>query len=164
MQIRSIIEDDLAGFKALRLEALRNHPEAFGTDYEESQREPESVWVDRIRSAVEGETQRIFLADAGEQGLAGMLGIYRSYGVKNYHAGNIWGVYIRPQFRGQHLCEKLMHEAIARSAEKQLPIVRLSATTSAAAIRCYARCGFRVYGVSPGEIRVRETHYDELMM
>src|SRR5438552_6517350 len=108
MQIRSIMEDDLAAFKALRLEALRDHPEAFGTDFEESNRDPESAWIERIRTAIEGEAGRIFLADAGHDGLAGMLGVYRSRGVKNRHAANIWGVYIRPQFRGERLCEKLM--------------------------------------------------------
>jgi ribosomal protein S18 acetylase RimI-like enzyme len=164
MQIRPIMESDLAAFKALRLEALRECPEAFGSDCDESSRQPESYWLDHIHTSIEGEQQRIFLADADEHGLAGMLGVYRSRGVKNHHAANIWGVYIRPEFRGQRLCEKLMHEALAWCAAKELRIVRLSATTSAAAIRCYARCGFRVYGVSPEEIRVGDTYYDELMM
>src|SRR5262245_42902414 len=40
MRIRSIAMSDLGAFKALRLEALRNHPEAFGSDHDESAAEP----------------------------------------------------------------------------------------------------------------------------
>src|SRR3982751_701328 len=112
MTIRPIIQSDLPAFKALRLEALREHPEAFGSDYHEAQLQPESAWIERITAAVEGKTHRIFLADAGAKELAGMLGVYRSHGVKNEHAASIWGVYIRPQFRGQRLCEQLMRSAL----------------------------------------------------
>ena len=37
-ETRPIREDDLPAFRALRLEALRDHPEAFGSDYDEATR------------------------------------------------------------------------------------------------------------------------------
>ncbi len=34
MEIRQLTAEDAVLYKALRLEALQNHPEAFGSDYE----------------------------------------------------------------------------------------------------------------------------------
>ena len=163
-EIRPIREDDLPAFRALRLEALRDHPEAFGSDYDEATRDPDDKWQDLMRRALAGESDRVFLADAGNE-LAGMLGVHRSHGIKNRHSAMIWGVYIRPTYRGQGLTEKLMREAIAWAQQQNVRILRLAVGTfNAPAIRCYQRCGFVVYGVSPEELRVGEKYHDEILM
>jgi RimJ/RimL family protein N-acetyltransferase len=44
-------------------------------------------------------------------------------------------------------------------------IVKLAVvTTNTAAIRCYARCGFRVYGVEPQALYYDGVFHDELLM
>lgn len=44
-------------------------------------------------------------------------------------------------------------------------IVTLSVGThNARAIRCYIRCGFTVYGISPEEIKLGDGFIDEMMM
>lgn len=40
LKIRQLTVDDATRYKALRLEALRNHPEAFGSDYEAEKIDP----------------------------------------------------------------------------------------------------------------------------
>jgi RimJ/RimL family protein N-acetyltransferase len=48
---------------------------------------------------------------------------------------------------------------------QQLRLVTLSVvTTNAAAIRCYVRCGFSVYGMDPEVIYHDGVYYDELLM
>jgi RimJ/RimL family protein N-acetyltransferase len=37
-------------------------------------------------------------------------------------------------------------------------------TTNAAAISCYARCGFKVYGTEPQALYYDSVMYDELLM
>jgi RimJ/RimL family protein N-acetyltransferase len=37
-------------------------------------------------------------------------------------------------------------------------------TTNPAAIRCYTRCGFEVYGIEPQAIRYDGKNYNELLM
>ncbi|HEX4053046.1 MAG TPA: GNAT family N-acetyltransferase [Tepidisphaeraceae bacterium] len=163
ISIRGIRESDLAAYKALRLEALREHPESFGTDYEEDGALPESVWVERVRKAVEDPGGRIVLADAGDE-LAGMVGVHRNPGAKTRHAASIWGVYVRPQYRGKRMVDQMIEEILNWCRPRGVRIVRLSATPTGPAARCYQRCGFQVYGVSPEEIRVGEKYYDELLM
>ena len=63
-------------------------------------------------------------------------------------------------------------EALFQSIRMQLSVPRSAASlhvpngnpSNAPAIRCYQRCGFIVYGLSPEEIRVGEAYHDELLM
>src|SRR4051794_13946336 len=150
MLIRPIEERDLAPIQPLRLEALRAHPEAFGSSYEDAVRDWETFSVPRLRAAVEGKVSRVFLADPGADAgtsLAGMLGVARESGSKVCHSAVLWGVYVRPQFRGQKLAERMVREALEWCASLELRIIRLTVVScNAAAIRCYLRCGFNVCG------------------
>jgi ribosomal protein S18 acetylase RimI-like enzyme len=161
--IRPIRSDDVEAFKALRLEALKSHPSAFGSDYHESLCAPESFWRERMQPTFDN-TGRIFLADAGEQ-LAAMTGVLRDKGAKVDHSAFIWGVYVRPAFRGRGLAERLIRSVIEWCESEKVRIVRLTVvTTNLSAIRCYKRCGFEEVGVQPEVIRVGDTYHDELLM
>ena len=47
----------------------------------------------------------------------------------------------------------------------EVRIARLTvAATNAPAIRCYFRCGFSIYGISPEEIRIGDKFHDEMLM
>lgn len=162
--VRFIRESDLAAFKALRLEALRDHPEAFGSDHDESSREPDLMWVDRVKNAIGSPDGCIVVAEAGGQ-LAGMAGVFRNNRVKVRHSGTIWGVYVRPQFRGSKLTERMISEALGWCRANQIRIARLTVVTcNGPAIRTYLRCGFTIYGVSPEEIRIGDVYHDEMLM
>ena len=164
ISIRFIRESDVAGFKALRLEALREHPEAYGMDYEEESAQPDSVWRDRVGKAAGDPGGSIVLADAGDE-LAGMVGVWRGTGIKTRHEANIWGVYVRPKYRGNKLTDKMIAEALGWCRGGNVRIVRLTVVTSnTSAICSYQRCGFLVSGVSPEKIKVGDVYYDELLM
>jgi ribosomal protein S18 acetylase RimI-like enzyme len=164
MRCRAIIESDLEAFKAIRLEALRSHPSAFGSDYDEALSDPPQKWQDIIQRAITGETDAIFVAEEGNA-LAGLLGVHRMHGIKNRHSALIWGVYVRPRFRGMKLVDQLMTPALSWCTAHGVRILRLSvSTTNQPAICCYRRCGFVPYGTSPQEIRIGEVYHDELLM
>ncbi|HWF10834.1 MAG TPA: GNAT family N-acetyltransferase, partial [Bryobacteraceae bacterium] len=162
--IRPIREADLPAYKALRLEALQAHPEAYGSDYADQAGDPDSVWMGRIQSSLEGKWSRIFLAeDSGE--MAGLLAAYREKGAKVCHSATLVSVYVRPRWRGRGLADQMVQEAIAWSASAGVRILRLTVVTSnTRAIRCYQRCGFRVCGIQPEVIRVGTQYHDELLM
>ena len=162
--IRPTREADVTDYRELRLEALRTHPEAFGAAYEESLARPIERWQQNVRDGAGTDLGVTYVAEAGGT-LAGTTGIYRDAGAKMRHRATIWGVYVRPGWRGAGIADALIGACLGWAREKQSRLVTLSVvTTNAAAIRRYVRCGFSVYGMDPEVIYHDGVYYDELLM
>ncbi len=162
--IRAATADDAARLHDLRLEALANHPQAFAADHDLTRDRGVEAWVERMRQNEAGNEGIIYVAETGEQ-LVGMTGLYRGHWPKSLHSGLIWGVYVREAWRGQRVAEALLEACIAWTQAQGMTIVKLGvATGNMAAIRCYVRCGFAVYGLEPQAICYDGVFYDELLM
>jgi RimJ/RimL family protein N-acetyltransferase len=156
--IRRVTEADVEALIDIRLEALQNHPVAFSADYENDLQRPLAEWLQRI-----GESPT-FMAWDGDTA-AGMAGIFSGWSSKTSHQGTIWGVYVRPAYRGRGLCEDLVRRCLEWARENGKKIVYIAAASNnTAAIRCYERCGFSVFGLQPTAICVDGRYYDELLM
>ena len=156
--------EDAACLRTLRLEALLDAPVAFAADYERTAAEPPERWVQRTNEHAQGKQSVIYVAEA-EGALIGMTGLGRGHWQKTEHGGVIWGVYVQPAWRGMHIAEALIEACIAWGRELGMTVVKLGVVTSnAAAIRCYLRCGFTVYGIDPQAICYNGIMYDELLM
>ena len=158
LPIRRVTEDDVEAYVKMRLEALRNHPVAFSADYEQELNSSLPEWNKRIARA------DIFIAWDGEAA-AGMATFLRSRSSKTNHHGNIFGVYVRPGYRSHGLGGKLVNRCIQWARENNIKTVYIAAAaTNTAAVRCYTRCGFSVYGLQPMAVRVDGIYHDELLM
>lgn len=162
--IRSAIPDDAVALRELRLEALANHPEAFAADYASTAAEPVELRVERVaNNAIEN--MGVVCVASAENQLIGMSGLVRGNRPKTCHTGTIWGVYVKADWRGFHVAEAMVQECIAWAQEHGVTVVKLAVITSnTSAIRCYARCGFTVYGIDPKVIYYNGVYYDELLM
>jgi RimJ/RimL family protein N-acetyltransferase len=162
--IRPALPADAASLRALRLEALANHPEVFSADYALSAAESIDAWAERIAAYSREELGVICLAST-ENELIGMLGLVRGHWPKTRHSASIWGVYVKAGWRGLHVAEALVDECLDWARVHDLTVVKLAViTTNTSAIRCYARCGFSVYGIEPQAISYNGIFYDELLM
>lgn len=162
--IRLVEPGDLTAFKALRLEALQRHPEAFGTSYAEQVTRPDEFWLERIQQGLGGLSGAIYVADS-ESELSGMVGIRRNDSTKRQHSAMIWGVYLRPRLRGQGVGDALLAACLAWAESQALRIVRLSVVSSnGSALRLYLRHGFTIYGVDPEVLYVDGIYHDELLL
>ena len=165
MNIRSVHAGDLDAFRAMRLEAVRDYPLAFTADLAETSARPEEWWRDLItRNAGDG-TSVIMVADVGEGELAGMTGLFTPPQPKLAHVGSIWGVYVRPGFRGRGVAERLLRACIDWARAKNLVTAKLSVVAgNDVARRCYERVGFTTYGVEPLAVQWENRFYDEFLM
>ncbi len=94
-----------------------------------------------------------------------MCGITRQNSPKLQHSTTIVGMYVRPDWRGLQIAERLVTACVEWARTQEVKIVKLAVvTTNTRAIRCYARCGFQVYGIEPQALYYDRVFYDELLM
>ena len=163
--IRPLTEADAEEFQALRLRALREHPEAFTQSYESQLHTPMPDVARRLRETSEAAHDFILGAFSGDA-LVGMVGFRRNRGEKVRHKGSIWGMYVAAEAQGQGLGRMMMQDAISRAARapgiEQINLAVVSGNASARSL--YLSLGFEVYGRERRAIIVnREYHDDEFM-
>jgi RimJ/RimL family protein N-acetyltransferase len=162
--IRPAVEEDALSYRELRLEALRNHPEAFSADYETNRAKPTSFWAERLRANNPDMPVMTYFAIHADK-LIGMCSIVYANSPKTRHTSTIVGMYVRPEWRGLHVAERLIDACIEWASTQEIILVKLAVvTTNAPAIRCYARSGFQVYGIEPQALHLNDRYYDELLM
>ncbi len=162
--IRPATEADAAALGDLRLAALRDHPEAFGAAYETHLNKPAEFWIDWLRERSGDQVGTIQVA-VNDDSLVGMTGLHRGRPPKGHHSGVIWGVYVRPEWRGARISNRLIDACIGWARSRDMRIVKLAVVVSnTVAIRGYARCGFAVYGLEPQSIYHDGVYHDQLLM
>ncbi|WP_149537985.1 GNAT family N-acetyltransferase [Siccirubricoccus phaeus] len=149
--IRILGPEDAAAFRALRIEALRRHPEAFGASAEDAETLDAAAFARMLPRQPPDAIFGGFLGGA----LAGMAGFFIHRPPKVRHKGAIWGVYVRAEARGQGMALRLMQAAIAQA--RAAGVQRLLLTVghaNAPARRLYDRLGFLPYGVERDALRL----------
>jgi RimJ/RimL family protein N-acetyltransferase len=160
--LRPAQETDAPAYRELRLEGLRNHPEAFGSDYAVNLTHPAAFWTDRVR--LSGNERTLYFAVCNDN-LIGTCAIVRGDSPKTCHSAFIVGVYVQPAWRGLGIADGLIAVCLEWAQQQGVKIVKLGvAATNTAAIRRYSKCGFTVYGIEPQAICVDGVMYAELLM
>jgi RimJ/RimL family protein N-acetyltransferase len=157
--LRRLGASDAAAYRDLRLLGLRSHPEAFGASFDDEAGRPLEWFAERLASNVVWGGWR-----DGDPDLAGMAGLHMSGVAKARHKGVLWGMFVRPEARRSGLAAAVAGRVLEH-ARGVVEEVRLSVVASnAAAVRLYARLGFRPYGVEPRALKVGDEYHDEVLM
>lgn len=162
IEIREATPDDAVRYRELRLEALQDSPIAFAADYQQNLNQPFSYWQDRL--SMQPDEATIFLAEQGGN-FIGMTGIMRNGSPKTRHSAWVWGVYVTPERRGLRLAEAIITSCLNWAKVRSIVIAKLGvAVVNQPAIRCYERCGFKIYGTEPQTVFLDGNYYDEHLM
>ena len=154
MNFRTLHRGDAAIFQALRLDALRESPEAFGSTYEEDVHLPLEVVADRIEESTVAPHRVVFGAYDGEA-LVGFVGCMQSPKIKSRHTATIWGTYVHPTVRGRGIGIALLSRLIAHASGWE-DVQRLTLTVverAHAARALYRAAGFELFGREPDGLR-----------
>jgi RimJ/RimL family protein N-acetyltransferase len=163
MEIRVLTEADGAIYRPLRLRALREEPESFGSSYEESVQRPAEEMARRLRP--DPATGTVTLG-AFDPALVGIVGLVRDSGLKMQHKAMIWGMYTVPEVRGRGVGRALLAAILAHACTVPgLEQVYLAVvTTRPVARQLYESFGFATYGVEPRALKLGDRYLDEALM
>ena len=158
--IRTLTVADADDFRRIRLDALRRHPEAFGSAYEDEVKLDRTQFAERL--TVPGLTRFGGFRDTA---LVGLAGLAMREGAKERHKAKLFSMYVEPGHRGAGLAERLIEAVIAGAREAGGVELQLSVTMgNAPAQQLYRRMGFSVYGVERRSLKVDGRFYDEELM
>jgi ribosomal protein S18 acetylase RimI-like enzyme len=127
-------------YRDLRLRALSDSPNAFGSTYAREATRSDSEWSDRLSTGAAAQDQipLVALVDETPVGLA--------WGRQDEHeptTAHLFQVWVSPEHRGQGVGRLLTTAVIAWANELGLSTLRLGVTAShPAALHLYRRAGF----------------------
>lgn len=148
MYTRLLTEQDVAGYRQLRLQSYQTDPLAFSESYEDEIQKPESDFSDELKTNGTPPESFVLGLFTTDDTLAGFVKFRRDIRSKARHKAMIHAMYIAPDVRGQGSGKKLMDDllSIVKKLQglEQLHLWVLHAQTSAAGY--YLKCGFKSQG------------------
>jgi ribosomal protein S18 acetylase RimI-like enzyme len=145
VEVRRVTRHEWEALRDVRLRALADAPDAFGTTYEEAMARPDEWWRDWAAKSAESDTQAMALAwdDDRPFGLAGVF-------ATDDGAWQVISMWVDPSARDRGAGRALLDAVVAwaRDQDNGRPI-RLSVTDgNDDARRLYERYGFADTGVT----------------
>jgi len=157
ISIRLLTPADAARFRDIRLEALQQNPEAFGSSFEWENGQSLAWFEERIAQS------DIFGAFV-DGDLVGTAGFRVQDGPKRSHKGLLWGMYVRPTARHSGLGRRLV-EAVVSHASERVELLQLTVVSeNRTARQLYAGLGFVEYGYEKKALKHDGRYYDEVLM
>lgn len=160
MEVRILTPENAALYWELRLESLKQNPEAFATSYEEAiqRKNPIEQVANNLR------TEGNYTFGAFEQHkLIGMVTLLQESSLKLNHRANIFAMYVSPDARGLGVGKALLIEAIKQAhLIDGLEKINLSVVSSNEAAKAlYTKLGFKAFGREEKALKVNDTYYEE---
>jgi len=158
VMIRRLTVDDLAAFHNLREEAMRLHPESFGSPEEERGGEKQKAayrhWLKT------GDLWGAFDNDK----LLGTAGFNVSSDARLQNFGQVFIVYVRPDYRNKGIGGELLSNILASAGENVAQAHLCVAHTAQAAIQLFTKNGFEIRNTETAAYSIGSEDYDEHQM
>ena len=165
VQIRKLEPRDAAALNRLTQQALRDHPTAFTTAYEEVAGRSNRAVADHLREVGRGRGFRLgAFDDAGD--LVGNIRLNPRVGARMAHAADLVFLYVRADRQGAGIGRSLVARTVemAREIDGLRQLELMVSSDSHAARRLYERIGFSATGCLKDQIRVAGQFYDLIPM
>ena len=144
-------------YRKIRLEGLKVEPFAFSSSAEDEEKAPESLWKERI-------VNHIFAQKGSD--VVGVIGLLFRPRQKQKHIADIFGLFVKKEFRGIGIGDLLLKEAIkAASSREGIMKIELGVIEDQVpAVALYEKNGFKRVGKLSRELQVNGKFHDEILM
>lgn len=153
----------LAHYREIRLECLKNHPQSFGTLYED---EVNAVSLKFDSILVNGSATDFLFGAFNNETLIGICGYIQEKRTRTKHIGEISQMYISPAYSGKGIATELLKLITAKAfANGETEQIILAVTKSnTAAIHLYQKAGFVQYGVLENYMKHNNGYQSQVFM
>lgn len=160
MHIEILKNTHVNPYRTLRLQGLKENPEAFGSSFEEESLIDLDTYKKRLEDK-DSVTFGVFINDV----LVGILTLRTSQRLKTKHNGHLVGMYVDKNYRRQGIGKLLINEVLRYAKSHQIINLFLTVTSSNQdAIKLYEHMGFVQYGVEKREIFYNKQYLDSYLM
>ncbi|MEC4886467.1 MAG: GNAT family N-acetyltransferase [Scytonema sp. PMC 1070.18] len=158
MIIKKLTKLDAEDYRNIRLEALYNNPDAFGTMYDEEA----IITIDKFRERIPVDNNNFILGCYQDKELIGIVAFHQTVRIKLRHKAYIRSMYVQPQHRGKGIGKLLLNELIERAkAINEVEILLLDVVTNNfSAKQLYLSFGFQIYGIEKMAYELNHQYFD----
>ncbi|OKH52711.1 GNAT family N-acetyltransferase [Calothrix sp. HK-06] len=144
MIIKTLTKHDGEDYHQIRLEALYNNPDSYGTTYQEEA----TKTIDDFRDKIPVDNNFI-LGCYDDKKIIGIIAFHQESRIKTKHKAYIRSMYVKLEYRRQGIGELLLTELIVKAkATNEIEILLLDVVTSnVPAKQLYLSFGFKIYGI-----------------
>ncbi|WP_127534741.1 GNAT family N-acetyltransferase [Paenibacillus kobensis] len=162
MEIKLLDIGDAERYRELRIQSLRENPEAFLTTLEIQL----AKTIEQVRDNLIPVNGKFTLGAFELHELVGMVTFVRESHPKTMHKGNLLAMYVSPEYRGHGIGKALVQELVSRAAQLDgLEQINLTViANNDAAKRLYASVGFEVYGTERNAMKEGGQYWDDEFM
>lgn len=163
IEVRKITLDNYDDFYQIRLEALKQAPEAFGMSLEEAKEIGKEEYRKRIPINKNG---AVFVSYDRNQKPCGAVVVHQEKGIKREHRAFICSVFVSQSLRSNGVGELLMKAAI-EFAQNDPKIERLMLSVNSeneSAKKLYSKMGFIECGLEEKALKLNQLYFDEILM
>ncbi len=126
-------------YRAVRLEALRESPDAFSSRYDDAVARSDQSWADQADSSATGSDRATFVAIEDQP--VGLAALYRDE--NDLDVGELIQMWIAPDIRGGSVATDLLLEVFQWAGSNRFAFVKAEVMKSnARALRFYEKFGF----------------------
>jgi RimJ/RimL family protein N-acetyltransferase len=160
---RKVRIDELEMYHGLRLDCLKKYPENFGTLYDE-EKNSSNFKFDKIVS--KKSTTDFLMGAFSESKLIGICGFVQEKRQKTKHIGEISGMYVTTEFKGQKVGAELLRATITTAFENAEleQIVLAVAEKNQTAQNLYKKFNFIEYGRLKNYFKVDSSYETQIFM
>jgi len=166
IEYRRVNPKESKKYREIRLGCLKNHPESFGSTYEDEVKKSKLFFETCIKDKSQVNVMYGAFDLSDNDKLIGICGFAREERGSRQHWGSIVQVYLKPEYRGKNISFELSKFVIENIfMNNEIEYITLGVVMgNDSAFKLYEKLGFVQYGLQKNYIKYNGKYFDQIFM